>query len=221
MWESEVMFFLMVVVMFRTRRSGARTLIAYVSMATFYAKACNCLLWGSTDPVLGIVYFFILMVHFVLVGEPVPPKGPEQVTYFEGLEPLTEALKDPECIWLVAFYTTWAPNCAQLAPIFAELSNNYTLPNMKWAKVDVGRHQDVAAAHHINITPLSLQLPTLAMYRGGKKLLMRRPTTDSKNKFQRFYFTPDNIVAAYDLNNVMQDQKKLLNQSKASRPKAD
>jgi len=221
MWESEVLFFLMVVVMFRSRRSGARTLVAYTSLATFYAKACNCILWGSADPIKGVVYFFVLLVHNLLVGEPVPPRGPEQVTYFEGLNDFDAALKSsPDMVWVVAFFTTWAPPCAQLAPVFSELSNSYSLPTLKWGKVDVGRHQDVAQAHHINITPLSLQLPTIAIYRGGK-LLMRRPTTDEKNKFQRFYFTSDNIVAAYDLNNLYLDCQRRQKEAKAKRTKAD
>lgn len=60
-WETEIMFFLIVVVMFRTRRSGARTAVAYIGTATFYAKACNMILWFTADPAKGIVYVFGLL----------------------------------------------------------------------------------------------------------------------------------------------------------------
>jgi len=206
MWESEVMFFLLVVVAFRTRRSGSRSLLSYTSTAAYYTKACNCILWASADPLRGVLYTLAVMVHFLLVGEPVPPRGTELVTYFEGLAPLTEALEEGG-VWLIAYYTAWAPPCAQLAPVFASISRNYSLPNLRFGKVDVGRHADVAVAHSINTSGVSLQLPTVALYRDGK-LLMRRPTLDKAGKFQRFYFTEDNIVAAYDLNNVYLDCKK-------------
>jgi len=218
MWESEVMFFLLVVVAFRTRRSGARSLLSYTSTAAYYTKACNCILWGSADPLRGVLYTLAVMVHFLLVGEPVPPKGTELVTYFEGLAPLKEALEEPDTVWLIAYYTAWAPPCAQLAPVFASLSRSFNLPNLKFGKVDVGRHQDVAAAHSINTSGVSLQLPTIALYRGGS-LLMRRPTLDKAGKYQRFYFTEDNIVAAYDLNNVYLDCKK--RKSKPGRAKRE
>jgi len=47
--------------MFRTRRSGARTTVAYISTATFYAKYCNMILWFSADPAIGILYVFSML----------------------------------------------------------------------------------------------------------------------------------------------------------------
>ncbi|XP_018011330.1 thioredoxin-related transmembrane protein 2 homolog [Hyalella azteca] len=221
-WESEVLFFLLVVVMFRTRRSGARTTIAYITTATFYAKACNLILWFSADPAKGIIYVASLFVHFLLVGEPVY-SGPEAITYFQGCAALDEALeksKSESSVWLIAFYAAWSPPCTTLAPIFSKLSLDYELPNLKFGKVDVGRYPEVARKYHINDTPLSLQLPTIAIYRDGE-LLMRRPTLDSNKKFQKFFFTEDNIRAAYDLNNVYLDCKKRLKEKKQSRVKTD
>lgn len=55
-----MLFFLIIVVMFRTRRAGARTAAAYISTATFYAKGCNMILWFTADPAKGIVFIFAL-----------------------------------------------------------------------------------------------------------------------------------------------------------------
>ncbi|KAF2366468.1 Thioredoxin domain [Trinorchestia longiramus] len=221
-WESEVLFFLLVVVMFRTRRSGARTTIAYISTATFYAKACNLILWFTADPAKGIIYLVSLFVHFLLVGEPVY-SGPEAVTYFQGCAALDEALeksKSDGCVWLVAFYAAWAPPCAALAPVFSKLSLEYELPNFKFGKVDIGRYPEVARKYHINDTPLSVQLPTIAIYKNGA-MLMRRPTLDNNKKFLKFFFTEDNIRAAYDLNNVYLECKKRSKEKKQPRVKSD
>jgi len=217
-WENQVLFFMLITVMFRTRRTGCRTLLAYITTATYYAKACNAVLWFSADPTAGLIYTFIIMVHFLLVGEPVPPKGPENVTYFAGLEPLTEALEaTPDTTWLITYYAPWAGStCNQLTPVFSQLSNNYSLPNLKFGKVDVSRYPDVAEAHKINTSAITRQLPTIALFRGGK-LMMRRPTLDSNRKIQRFYFTMDNIVAAYDLNNVYLECKRKSKEPKSKK----
>lgn len=222
MWETEVLFFLVIVVMFRTRRSGARTAVAYITTATFYAKGCNMILWFSADPVKGIIYVFGLFVHFLLVGEPVYV-GPEAVTYFQGCPALDDALENSKrdgTLWLIAFYAAWAPPCNALAPVFSKLSLDYGLDNFKFGKADVGRYPEVARKYHINDTPLSLQLPTVALYKEGK-LLLRRPTLDGDKKYLRFFFTEDNIRAAYDLNNVYLDCQRKLKEKRHARPKAD
>jgi len=220
-WETQIMYFLIVTVMFRTRKSGNRNLIGYVTSVTYYGKACNAVLWGSFDPIAGLLYVFAIMAHFVLVGEPVPPKRAENITHFAGLEPLNEALESsPDTIWLIAYYATWAGStCNQLAPIYSDLSNSYSLPHLKFGKVDVGRYPAVAEEHKISTSTLSRQLPSISLFK-GKELLMRRPNLDNKGRFNRFYFTEDNIVAAYDLNNLYAQQKSLKSKSKG-RPKTD
>ena len=58
-WESEVLFFMLVIIMFRTRKSGSRTMVAYISVFNMYAKLCNVVLWFSCDAVYGIIYVII------------------------------------------------------------------------------------------------------------------------------------------------------------------
>ena len=62
------------------------------------------------------------------------------------------------------------------------------MDNLKFGKVDVGHYPEVAKVYHINDSALSLQLPTVALYKDGK-MLLRRPTLDKDKKFQRFFFT--------------------------------
>lgn len=208
MWESEVLFFMVVIVMFRTRKSGSRNMLAYISTAAMYAKICNVILWFSADPVYGMLYVLLVIAHFLVIGEPVY-KGPEKVVYFQGKALDDELHKDRKCIWFITFFTAWSPACSNLAPIFAKLSAEYTLDNLKFGKIDVGRYPDAAKHYHINDTAFSVQLPTISIFKECKEV-ERRPCLDAKQKFQRFYFTEDNIKAGFDLDNIYMECKKLL-----------
>jgi len=215
MWESEVYFFLLVIIMFRSRKQDTRNMINYISLATTYTKACNFILWFSVDPVTGIVYTVMVLIQFLLLGEPVY-KGPENVVYFQGAGALDEELeREKQSTYLVAFYTSWSPPCASLAPAFAKLSLEYTLENLKFGKVDVGRYPEVAKKHHINTTAFSLQLPTVSLFKEGKEIY-RKPCLDEKGKFRKFYFTEDNVRAAFDMNNLyLECQKQLKGKGKS------
>lgn len=215
MWESEVMFFMIVIIAFRTRKSGSRTMLAYVSVASTYAKLCNVLLWFSADPVYGILYLVFAITHFLLVGEPVY-QGPENLTYFQGKELDEELQRDKNTVWLITFYTAWSPACSSLAPIFAKLSAQYALDNLKFGKIDVGRYPDAAKKYHINDSAFSLQLPTISVFKKGAEV-ERRPCLDANAKFQKFYFTEDNIKASFDLNNMYLQCKKDLEAKKGKK----
>ncbi|MCL4126301.1 UNVERIFIED_CONTAM: hypothetical protein GTU68_048878 [Idotea baltica] len=191
--------------MFRTRKTGSRNFFEYISTFAMYAKTCNVILWFSLDPVKGVIYVVLVLVHLLVVGEPVY-KGPENVVYFDVNGPEEELKMDKNTYWLITFYASWNPACGKLAPIFSKLSLEYSLPNLKFGKVDVGRYPEMAKKYYINDTSYSLQLPTIALYKGEKEL-MRRPCLDARGKFQKFYFTEDNIRAAYDLNNLFVDCK--------------
>ncbi|XP_076035521.1 thioredoxin-related transmembrane protein 2 homolog [Oratosquilla oratoria] len=213
MWESEVMFFMLVVIMFRSRKTDSRSMLSYISLASMYAKVGNVILWFSSDPIQGIVYCIISLIIFLIIGEPVY-KGPEAITYFRANALDDEIVKDPSVTWLIAYYAAWNPQCTSFAHVFAKLSNEYALENLKFGKIDVGRYPDVAKKHHINITAFSVQLPTVSIFKNGKEV-MRRPCLDSKGKFQKFYFTEDNMRAAFDLNNLHSEcQKSLLAKKK-------
>ena len=50
---------MIVIVMFRTRKSGSRNMLAYISTAAMYAKLCNVILWFCADTVYGILYVLV------------------------------------------------------------------------------------------------------------------------------------------------------------------
>lgn len=47
--------------MFRTRKTGSRNMVAYISVFNMYAKVCNVVLWFSCDTVYGIIYIIIVI----------------------------------------------------------------------------------------------------------------------------------------------------------------
>ncbi|KAI8425336.1 hypothetical protein MSG28_007105 [Choristoneura fumiferana] len=67
-------------------------------------------------------------------------QGPELITYFRGPQTLDEELaRHKQTTWLVCLYAAWHPACVNFAPVFAELSASYSLDNLKFGKLDVGR----------------------------------------------------------------------------------
>lgn len=63
----------------------------------------------------------------------------------------------------------------------------YTLDNLKFGKVDVGRYPELAKKYYINDTSFSRQLPTVIVFKNGEEF-DRRPTYDTKGALQKFIF---------------------------------
>ena len=66
MRETEILFFLAVVVMIRSRKTGNIILVAYLPSGFMYAKCANMILFFMADPRLGLVYNIL----FLLQGQP-------------------------------------------------------------------------------------------------------------------------------------------------------
>lgn len=205
--ETEILFFLIIVIMMRTKKTGSVTMISYLSSSFVYTKVANLILWFYADIRMGIMFAIVLILCGLLFPEPTY-QGPEKVTYLRGANGLQEELqRDTRVVWLVAFYTAWNPACVNFAPIFSELSAEYALDNLKFGKVDIGRYPDAGAKYHVSDASTSKQLPTLILFRDGKEV-ERRPHEARKGKLVKFLFSLDNIKAAFDLNNVYKDCKK-------------
>lgn len=99
-----------------------------------------------------------------------------------------EIKRDKKVVWIVVFYTAWNPSCVNFAPIYAELSNQYGLDNLRFAKIDIGRYPEVARRFRVDDSSLSRQLPTLILFKDGKEHI-RRPDIDTTNKIHKFYFS--------------------------------
>lgn len=205
MRETEILFFLLVVIMIRSRKTGSMTLLAYLSSGFTYAKGANLVLFFLADPRLGLIYLICFLLQGMLLPEPTY-KGPESIVYFRGNTLQEELKKDTKVIWLVAFYAAWSPACINFAHIYSKLSNSYSLPNLRFGKVDVGRFADIAAEYHINTSALSRQLPTVIMFQDGKEY--GRVPAIVNGKIQKFFFKEEDMVAAFDLNNLYAKSKE-------------
>ena len=66
--ESEILFFLMIVVMLRTRKAGSVTMINYLSSSFIYAKVANIILWFYADVRMGVGFtvLFVCMYTYLL-----------------------------------------------------------------------------------------------------------------------------------------------------------
>ncbi|XP_026468462.1 thioredoxin-related transmembrane protein 2 homolog [Ctenocephalides felis] len=213
--ETEILFFLMIVVMIRTRKAGSVTMINYLTSSFIYTKVANLFLWFYSDVRMGIVFGVIFIICGLLLPEPTY-SGPENVVYFRSETALEEELfKDKTVIWLVVFYAVWNPACTTFAPVFARISSEYHLNHLKFGKMDVGRYPEAGQKYHVSDSSLSRQLPTIIMFKNGKEY-MRRPTVDTKGKLQKFLFSEDNVKAAFDLNNLYKEQKEFPKQIKGA-----
>ncbi|XP_045781526.1 thioredoxin-related transmembrane protein 2 homolog [Maniola jurtina] len=207
--ETEILFFLLIVVMLRTRKAGSVTMVNYLSSSFVYTKIANLILWLYADIRYGLPFGAVLILSSLLLPEP-SYSGPEYVIYFRGPETLEQELShNSSTTWLVCLYAAWHPACVTFAPVFAELSASYSLDNLKFGKLDVGRYPEAAKKFRIHDGPTSRQLPTVLLMVDGKEK-MRRPQPDSNSKLQKFLFSKDNIKATFDLDGIYQECKKKL-----------
>lgn len=160
----------------------------------------------------------------LLLPEPVYA-GPENICFFKGEDLEEEIRRDKQIVWLVELYTAWSPPCIDFSNIYSELSNKYSLDNLRFAKVDLARNPDTATKYKINTSTLSQQLPTLILFQNGKET-MRRPVVNNNNKLVKFVFSyvslinlgdgnsslcfhlQDNVVREYELNDIYNECKK-------------
>jgi thioredoxin-like negative regulator of GroEL len=145
------------------------------------------------------------MSQGMLVPEPTY-KGPENITYFRANSLAEELQRDLKVVWLVTFYAAWSPSCINFTNVFAKLSADYSLPNLKFGKLDVGRYAEQAEQYHVNTSALSSQLPTMVMFQDGKE--MGRVPAIVNGKVQKFFFKEEDLVAAFDMNNLYQKCKE-------------
>uniref|UniRef100_A0A915JMP2 Thioredoxin domain-containing protein n=1 Tax=Romanomermis culicivorax TaxID=13658 RepID=A0A915JMP2_ROMCU len=158
-----------------------------------------------SNPSYAIIYAVLAIVLLVLFPEPAY-KGPENVTYFRGPNLKEEIDRDKRIVWVVQFFAGWSPLCRQVTPVFAQLSNEYALKNLRFAKMDISRYPKEAEKFRINIHPTSRQLPTVSLFQNGKEV-KRRPTIDSNHRAVPYVFKKENIIFDFDLNTIYAECK--------------
>lgn len=86
-----------------------------------YAKLACLILFSYSDPIYGILFAAVSLLHLLLLPEPVY-QGPEHVTYFRADEFEKELTRDRRVVYLIEMYAAWNPVSVDFASCFAELS---------------------------------------------------------------------------------------------------
>jgi len=216
MRETEILFFLLMIVMIRARKTGSLNVVSYLTNAFVYCKVANTVLWFFFYKPYGLLYLFLFLLQGFLLPQPTY-SGPQKILYFRDGKSFREDIsREKKTTWLIEFYAAWNPACVNFAPIFAELSEKYHLDNFKFGKVDVGRFPEIAADFNISDSPFSKQLPTLVLFKEGSPE-MYRPLVDNNGKLAKFIFNKENVVTTFDLNNLHMEHKKILAEKEKNR----
>lgn len=86
-----------------------------------FAKLAGLILFSYTDPIYGVVFAAVALLHLLILPEPVY-QGPENVLYFRGEELEAELARDKRVVWIIELYAAWNPTSVDFASCFAELS---------------------------------------------------------------------------------------------------
>ncbi|XP_055342799.1 thioredoxin-related transmembrane protein 2 homolog [Paramacrobiotus metropolitanus] len=205
--EHEVLIFVGCITVIKNR--GAPTWQHYLKKFATYAKVANVYLFWRQHPAQGLIYLAICAVQIVFFPEPIY-SGPQKIEYFSGLENMEKTIReDTRSTWLVCFYTTWSMKCIDMAPVFAEISGKYWLPNFRFGKIDVGRYSEVAQKYRIGTGAWTRQLPTIMLFKDGQPHT-RRPYVDAKGQVPKYEFAVPTVIQDFDLNNEYEACKSRL-----------
>nr|CAD2156976.1 unnamed protein product [Meloidogyne enterolobii] len=207
--ENEILIFLVVVVIFKCRKSSSY--LHTFSTIYLYSKLANALLFFRVKPIYGLFYCVVVITLYILVDEPLPPDS-EKIRFFNGEELKNTLQEDKSIVWIIEFFSTWSTECRYVRPVFNALSEKFTLPNLRFGKLDVGRFPKEAEHFRINCSATSRQLPTFSCFKGGIQT-ERRPLIGTNGKAIPFVFTEQNIVLALDLTSIYAECKKRLKNS--------
>ncbi|VDO97242.1 unnamed protein product [Soboliphyme baturini] len=183
--EYQVLLLLAVIIYSKNRR--ATSWVHYLSNVFLFTKVANMVLFYWCGAQYCILYGICILVVWVLFPEPAYT-GPETISYLPGPVLKEEIENNKDVIWLVEFYSTWSSMCHHFVPVFAELSNQYSLKNLRFAKLDVCRYKNEAIFFGVNCQSDSRQLPTLILFQDGKEKL-RRPVAGGSGRSFTYVFT--------------------------------
>ncbi|KAL7078506.1 hypothetical protein ACQ4LE_002120 [Meloidogyne hapla] len=204
--ENEILIFLAVIVIWKCRKSSSY--LHSLSTIYLYSKLANALLFFRVKPIFGVFYCFLVICLYILVDEPLPSDS-ENIKFFNGEELKNTLQEDKSIVWIIEFFSTWSPECRYVRPVFNALSEKFTLPNLRFGKLDVGRFPKEAEYFRINCSATSRQLPTFSCFKGGIQT-ERRPLISTNGKAIPFVFTEQNIILALDLTRIYAEYKKKL-----------
>uniref|UniRef100_A0A0R3RSM9 Thioredoxin domain-containing protein n=1 Tax=Elaeophora elaphi TaxID=1147741 RepID=A0A0R3RSM9_9BILA len=200
--EHEIMVFLAIMVCYKNRKA-ANWMHCLANMFLF-CKLANIFLFLRADLIAGVFYICACLIHSVFYPEPICAESEGTIIY-NNTELYDEIQRNAKMTWLIYFYTSWSPECKHISHVFAELSDRFHLPNLRFAKLDVGKWSQEANRFRINIHPTSRQLPTISLFKEGKEA-QRRPAVHNRRALP-FVFTKENCILAFDLINLYEKCK--------------
>uniref|UniRef100_A0A0N4ZVH3 Thioredoxin domain-containing protein n=1 Tax=Parastrongyloides trichosuri TaxID=131310 RepID=A0A0N4ZVH3_PARTI len=201
--EHEIVVFLAVVILWRGKK--ATNWLHYIETVFTFAKTANVFLFLRAELLYGIIYVVIVTIVTVVFPQPTYQES-DKVIYFRADDLYKKIKEDTNIVWVVEFYTTWSPECRHVTPVFSRLSEKFSLPNLRFAKLDVGTFPKEAERFRINTHPSSKQLPTISLFKGGIEVV-RRPTVQNKRAVP-FIFSEENCILELDLINTFNECKE-------------
>jgi len=206
--EHEILIFLAIALIWKSRKSS--NYLHFLSSVYLCSKFVNVFLFFRASILYGAIYTSLVLFCFVFVPEPVQLDS-RKVRFFEADELHRTLEADKSIVWVIEFFTLWSRECRYIAPVFNELSESYTLPNLKFGKLDVGKYPREGERFRINTHVSSKQIPSISLFRGGTQF-ERRPSVKNDRAIP-FVFSKENCIMAFDLNNLYTECKNKLRKS--------
>ncbi|GLC45752.1 hypothetical protein PLESTB_000502200 [Pleodorina starrii] len=148
----------------RSRMAGLTSLLDFAQLFVgIMAMVCSPILLAYLVLAYALIYLLIPQPMYPLadVMEPLTP------------EHLAEDVRKPgtDVTWVVYYYAPWHPACRHMAPELADLARRYGgTDKLKFAMLDVGEYSKAATRLGIELSPVSQQLPTMALYEKGEEV---------------------------------------------------
>ena len=200
-WEQRTGSLLLIVLIGRAFRASSPD--EFVATAFLFAKASVAFLAYVMGPRLLAWYGVLFGALEVTMYQPVY-RGPCRYEYLNPMEfddnvaaAKDDASRAKEC-WLVCFFASWSPPCVHVEPTFAKLSERFTTPGLRFAKVDVGRWPVLAKRFGVSTSAMSKQLPTLVLFEGGNEVA-RIPHVYPDGRVAKGRFMWADLVKGFEL----------------------
>ena len=209
--EKEVFALIGFAVMGKLRRATSSH--EFLSKVFLYGKtALGLLLFMTFWP--GLAVAFAAFMTLALVPAPVFP-GADKVEILDGDAFARRCCRPPPeedrmaPVFVVAFVASWCDACTHADPLFCSLAAEHASVRRKFVSVDVATFAHLAKRFDIDVSVRTRQLPTFALFYGGK-LQRRLPYFDraklpDKKVVVKTRFTRESLAKYFLLDLAVKD----------------